>query len=257
VKGADKLFPMKNVLVSSFFGFILLYSFNGYLDKRSPVTDFIPQGKQLVLNPLDAILGEKKLYDGSIRKDNFQTILKIKSSFLKDSSELYNIKELKKDLFLLARKKFYENNKGYSLFVKTKGNRIIFYYAINDLAIRDALFSENKIYFIGDDYSGIISPSQSTYAIKINCVDLNFKEEWSIVSKPNRNYFFFGTGLRFADDKLIAILDIQGAGSSTMCVSTYSLILNRSGKPEHQISNGGYGCGPGPEEINLLELLGN
>jgi hypothetical protein len=245
---------MKTLLVSSFFGFILLYSFDGYFDKKFPVADFIPKGRQFTVNPIDGILGEKKMDDGSIRKDNFETILKITPSFLKDSSELYKIKELDKDLFLVTRKRFFENNRGYSLFVKTEGNRIVRYHAINDLAIRDALFSENKIYFIGDDYRGISSPSQSTYAVKITCVDLNFQEEWSTDSKPNRSYFFFGNGLKLINDKLAATIEIQGAGSSTMCTSTYRLILDKTGKPESHEGSGGYGCGPG-NEINLLELF--
>lgn len=103
---------MKYFLVSSFFGFILLYSFDGYFDKKFPVTDFIPKGRQFTVNPIDGILGEKKMDDGSIRKDNFETILKITLSFLKDSSELYKIKELDKDLFLVTRKRFFENNRG-------------------------------------------------------------------------------------------------------------------------------------------------
>ncbi len=246
---------MKTLLVSSFFGFILLYSLNGYFDKKFPVTDFIPKGKQIVLNPLDAILGEKKMDDGTLRKDNFQSILQLKASFLKDSSELYEIRKLKKDLFLLNRKRFFENNRGYSLFVKTKGNRIVLYHVINDLAIRDAIFSENRIYFIGDDYKGITSPSQSTYAVKITCVDLNFQEEWSTDSKPNRSYFFFGEDLKLLNAELAATIEMRGSGSSTMCTSSYHLILDKTGKPESQAYLGGYGCGPGNDGINLLELF--
>nr|WP_294861181.1 hypothetical protein [uncultured Fluviicola sp.] len=245
---------MKNLLVSSFLGFMLLYLLNGYFDKNFPIVQFIPKGKQIVLNPLDGILGEKKLDDGSIRPSNFDLILKIKASFLSDSSELYEVKKLKEGLFLVARKRFFDNNRGYSLFLKTEGDRIVFYHAINDLAIISALFSENKIYFIGDDRRGITNPSQSTYAVKINCVNLNFKEEWRTISKPNRSYFFFGTGLKIVDGKLSATIEVQGAGSSTMCVSSYNLILDKTGNLESQGASGGYGCGPG-NEINLLELF--
>lgn len=246
---------MKYLLVSSFFGFILLVSLDHYSDKKLPVTDFIPKGKQIVLNPLDVILGEKKMDDGSFRKDNFESILEIKASFLKDSSQFYAVHELTKQLFLLTRKQFYDNNRGYSLFVKTNADRIVSYHVVNDFAINDAVFSDNRIYFIGNDRTGIMNSSQSTYAVKINCVDLNFKEEWSVVSIPNRSYFFFGNGLKLINRKLAATIEIRGSGSSTMCTSSYQLILDKEGKLEGQGYLGGYSCGPGQDGITLLKLF--
>lgn len=248
---------MKNLLFCSFLGTVLLFLLNEFNKDRIFVMDFFPKGKAIILNPLDGVLGDKKMDNGSVRKDNFQSILQLKASCLEDSSGLYVIQKMTKDVFLLNRKKFFNNNRRYSLFVKTDGNRIVSYHAVNDLVINGAVFSENRIYFIGDDYTGITSELQSTYAVKINCMNLNFKKEWSTVSNPNRSYFFFGTGLKLINDKLIATLEIQGAGSSTICITTYDMILNKGGKPEGQKYYQGYQCGPAPDEINVLQLFSN
>lgn len=233
---------MKNLFVCSFFGVVLLFTINEFNKDRFVVTNFFSKGKTIVLNPLDAILGEKLLDDGSLRKDNFQSILQLKASCLKDSSGLYAIKEMTKDVFLLTRKKFFNNNKGYSLFVKTKGDRIVFYHAVKDFLIKGALYSENRIYFIGNDYTGITSQSQSSYAVKINCVDLSFKEEWSVVSKLNRSYFFFANGLQHKDNLLIAGIVIQNSGGSSMCVDYYDLFLSKKGKLIHSVFLGTDAC---------------
>lgn len=234
---------MKNVLVSSFFGFILLYSFNGYLDKRSPVTDFIPQGKQLFLNPLDAILGDKRMDDGSLRKDNFQMIRKLRVSCLKDSSRFYSVRKLTDHLFLVTRRQFYFNNRRYSLFLRTKGDRIVFCHVINDFPIRRAIYSDGKIYFVSDDYTEIASPWRPTYTIRIVCCDPDFKKMWELSSIPNKGYFFYGESLLIKNNRLIVRIGIQNEGSSTMCIDKYDLTLTKSGKLVQSVYAGGYGCG--------------
>ena len=219
---------MKYLLVSSFFGFILLVSLNSYFDEKLQVTDFIPKGKLLVLSPLDVILGEKKMDDGSFRKDNFQSILQLKASYLKDSSQLYKVQPLTKDLFLLTRKKFYYNNRSYSLFVKTRGDRIVFCHPIIGFPIKGVVYSDEKIYFIGDDYSEIPNPWKPSYSVKITCVDLNFMELWKTVSDSDY-YFFFATGLSLKENVLHAQVELHGQGS-TMCTDIYDVELTNSGK---------------------------
>ena len=206
-----------------------------------------------MLNPLDQILGEKIMDDGTLRKDNFDSILHLKAQFLKDSSELYSLQEMTKDVFLLTRKKFFNNNKRYSLFVKTKGDRIVFYHAVKDFEIKGALYSENRIYFIGNDYTGITNDWQSTYVTKINCVDLSFKEEWSVVSKPNKSYFFFANGLRHKDNLLIAGIVIQNSGGSSMCVDYYDLFLSKKGELIHSVFLGTDAC-TGRNVPDLVEI---
>lgn len=234
---------MKNVLVSSFFGFILLYSFDGYFDKKVPVTNLLPEIDLITLNPLDAILGEKKMDDGTFRNDNFQAILKIKASFLKDSSKLYRIQSITKDLFLLTRKAFYYNNRSYSLFVKTLGEHITFCHPVIDFPIKGVLYSNQKIYLISDDYSEIAKPWRPTYTVKISCIDSNFNELWTTSSIPNKGYFFYGTRLEFKNDQLVAGIGINSEGSSTMCVDEFDLTLSESGKITDVVYTGGYSCG--------------
>ena len=246
---------MKNVLVSSFLGFILLYSFDEYFDKKIPVVDYLPKTHGIILNPLDAILGDKKLEDGSIRRNNFDSIPKIKASYLKDSSQLYHVQELTKNTFFLKRKKFFIDNKRYALLVKTQGDRIVSYYAVNDFEINGVVSSGNKIYFVGNDYTGISNEWQSTYAVKIKCMNLNFQEEWSTVSKPNSYYFLFAKRLNLVGDMLVATFEIQESGSSSMCYTTYDLFMNKMGKPLSQVYHGDFMCGPPPGEMNFLELF--
>jgi hypothetical protein len=247
---------MKNVLVSSFLGFILLYSLDGYFDKKVPVVNFFPTTDGIILNPLDAILGEKVLDDGSVRKDNFQSVLRLKASFLKDSSELYNIQPLMKDVYVLTRKKFFDKNKKYSLFVKTQGDRIISYHAVRDFAIRGAVSSANRIYFIGDDYTGISGDWQSSYIVKITCLNLDFKDEWSTVSKLNKSYFFYGNGLKYQNDLLVAGIIIRNAGGSSMCVDYYDLFLSKKGEPIRSVFLGTDACaGKNVWELNDITAL--
>lgn len=233
---------MRNVLVSSFFGFILLYALNGYFDRKIPVAEVLPK-TPAILNPIDTILGEKVLEDGTLRKDNFQSILKLKAGFLSDSSELYRVQELTKDLFLLTRKKFYQNNRSYSLFVKIKGDQIVCCQAVNDFPVRGAVYSDQRIYFIGDDYCEIISPWKPTYTVKITCVDLDFRNLWNISSITNKGYFFHSTGLELKNGQLIAGIGLQNEGSSTMCVDEFDVTLDKSGKITNSVYSGGYSCG--------------
>ncbi len=250
---------MKYLLVSSFFGFMLLYAFEGYFDKKNPVVQYFPKEKQIVLNPLDTILGEKKLDDGSLRKDNFRSILQIKASFLKDLSELYHIREITKDLFLLTRKKFYYDNRSYSLFVKTKGNKIVFYQAISDFMVRSAIYSDQRIFFISDDYSEIASPWRPTYTVRIICCDLKFHQVWQTASIPNKGYFFYGEKIIMKNDQLVVRIGIQNEGSSTMCVDNLDLTLTKSGKIMQSFYISGYGCGgkSASEAADLSNLFEN
>lgn len=241
---------MRTLLVSSFFGFILLY-----LTTSDFAKELVTPEKEVFENPLDRILGEKKLENGTVRPDNFDSILKIKASFLKDSSGLYTIKALKKDLFLVSRKKFFNDNRFYSLFVKTKGDLIVFYHAINDFTVKDAIYADNKIYLIGDEYTQTVHSWKATLTLKITCLDLNFKEVWNVVSIPYKGYYCYAKKLNEENHKLAAIFEVQGAGSSTMCTSSYRLILNKSGNPESQNYLGGYSCGPASDGINVLELV--
>lgn len=246
---------MKNFLVSSFFGFILLYSFDEYFDKKIPVVDYLPKTHGIILNPLDVILGDKKLDDGSIRKDNFQDILRLKASFLKDSSALYRVQQLKKDLFLLTRKKFYYNNRNYSLVIKTKENRIIVCYPVKDFLIKGALLSEDKMYWIGDDYDEIAKPWRSTYTVKVSCMDLDLHEQWVVSSKSGRGYFFYGTDLKLKNNILVAGIAVQNQGGSTMCVDYFDLSLSKKGKVLHSVFLGTDACrgkNTELEEINKL-----
>lgn len=236
---------MKYLFVSSFFGFILLFLTTSDFAKEL----FTPR-KEIFENPLDRILGEKKLDNGNLRQNNFDSILKINASTLKDSSELYKIRKLRKNVFLLTRKKFFYNNKKYSLFVKTQGDQIVSYHAVNDFVVRGAVSLENRIYFMGDDYKGITDDWQSSYALKINCLNLNFEGEWSTVSKPNRNYLFYGNGLKYKDGMLIAGIIIRNAGGSSMCVDYYDLFLSKKGKPVRSVFLGTDAC----RGINVPEL---
>lgn len=246
---------MKNLLFCSFLGTVLLFLLNEFNKDRIFVMDFFPKGKAIVLNPLDGVLGEKKMDNGSVRKDNFQSILQLKASCLEDSSGLYVIQKMTKGVFLLNRKKFFNNNRRYSLFVKTDGNRIVSYHVVNDFVVKGAVSSENRIYFMGDDYTGITSDWQSTYAVKIKCVDLNFKEEWGLVTKPNRSYFFYANDLRQKEDMLIAGIIIRNSGGSSMCIDYFDLFLSKNGKPIHSKFLGTDACAGKNTELGEIYTL--
>lgn len=234
---------LKNLLVCSILGLVLLVAANESFKNEFPVTPFLPRAKQVTANPLDAILGEKMLDDGTLRKDNFRSVLQLKASFLRDSSDLYAVWEVTKDVFVLTRKNFYFNNRKYSLFVKTRGNQIVAYHPLNDFQVRDAVYSDGKIYFIGDDYTEIASPWRPKYAVKIGCFDPDFREQWNTSSKQNRGYFFFGIDLKLQENELIARIGIQNEGSSTMCVDHFDLTLTKQGKITRSVYSGGYSCG--------------
>lgn len=245
---------MRNLLICSFLGAVLLYVLlhdTGAKKKRTLVR--LPGNPGIVLNPLDAILGEKKRDDGTFRDSNFDSILRIKASFLRDSSVLYQVQQLTEKVFLLTRKKFFYNNRGYSLFVKTQGDTIVSCCPVLDFQVRKALYSDRRIYFIADDYSEIASPWKPTYTVKIACLNLDFQEQWKTSSQSNNGYFFYGTGLEKKQETLIAGIVVQPEGSSTMCTGNYILKLKMSGEilPDMGAYTGGYGCGP---ELSSTEL---
>ncbi|TSJ46696.1 hypothetical protein [Fluviicola chungangensis] len=242
---------MKYLFVSSFFGFMLLF-----LATSDFAKEFFTSDKEAFENPLDAILGEKKLDSGNLRRNNFDSILKLNASTLKDSSALYQIRKLRKNLFLLTRKKFFYNNKKYSLFVKTLGDQIVSYHAVNDFAIRGAVSLENRIYFMGDDFTGISNDWQSSYIVKITCLNLDFKEQWSTVSMLNKSYFFYGSGLKYKDNMLIAGIIIRNAGGSSMCVDYYDLFLSKKGEPIRSVFLGTDACtGKNVRELHDITAL--
>lgn len=241
---------MKTLLVSSFFGFILLF-----LTTSDYAKELFTPAREVFENPLDCILGEKKLDDGSLREDNFDSILKINASFLKDSSELYEIKKLRKDLFLLTRKAFFNQNRFYSIFLKTKGDKIVFYQVTNDFTVKDAFYSNQKIYFIGDEYTETTNSWNATSTLRIACVDLNFNKKWTVASLPYKGYYCFARKLKLEKNKLKATIEVQRDGSSSMCTSSYNLLMDKTGKLESHTYLGGYSCGPANDGINVLELF--
>lgn len=248
---------MRNLLICSFLGAALLYAILHVPGKEKRwVAVHFPGNPGLVLNPLDAILGEKRLDDGTFRKANFDSILRIRASFLKDSSELYTVREITENVFLLTRKKFYYDNRCYSLLVKTSGDSIFAFHVISDFPVKGAVYADEKIYTISDDYDEIPSPWHATYTVKVTCYDLHFREQWVTASLPNKGYFFYGTSLERKEHNLLAGIVVQSEGSSTMCTTSYRVKLAMSGEllPEKTEYIDGYGCGPElrRDEVPLL-----
>jgi hypothetical protein len=215
---------MKYFLVSSFFGFILLF-----LTTSDVAEKLITPKKEVLPNPLDRILGEKIVDNVTLRKGNFDSILHIKASFLNDTSGLYTIQKLSSELFLLVRKRYFHNTRNYSLFVKTNGNKITSCYPLNDFSVKDALVSGKKIYFISDDRESMDRFWKPTYSVKITCLDLNFQGIWQLVSNAD-NYFFYAMGLSLEGNELHARIELHGQGSSTMCTDIHDVQLTKSGK---------------------------
>lgn len=245
---------LKNLFFCSLLGMALLVAFDGYFDKRLPLGNLLPKMTTPVLNPLDAIRGDKQSDDGSVRKANFQDLLRIRASFLEDSSGLYAVQEVTESTFLLTRKKFFHGNRHYSLFVKTRGDCIVSYRVLDDLLVRGAVYAAPFIYFITDEYEVSGNPWNRVpaYAAGITCMDMDFKNQWKTTSLAGTGYFFFGRGIAIKGNQLVATLEVQREGSSTMCTNTYQLILGKTGKPKSQRYLGGYSCGPASDGLNLL-----
>lgn len=245
---------MKHLFFCSFLGFILLFVASSYFEKEFvPGKEVNTNSSQIFNNPLDQILGEKKLDDGSIRKDNFDSILKIPSKFLLDSSELYSIKRLNNNLYLLKRKKFFLNNRYYSLVVKTKSSHISAVFPFVDHAIVDGLIEKDTLYLLCGDYSEQSYPWKQDYMIQIIGYDNNLNEFWMLKTCKDKGYFFCGTGLSSENNHLLVSFDVQGVGSSTMCKTNYTVSFSKKGKFDKLIGFGGYSCGPG-EMINQDEI---
>lgn len=210
-----------------------------------------------VENPIDRILGEHWYDNGTLRKDNFDSILHISATHLLDSSEHYKITELRKNLFLLKRKKFYLDNRRYSLIVETKQKQILSVHSFVDLDVKDALWVDDNLFIIQGDYTEIASPWKPAYRIKISCLDSSFRELWNISSVQNKGVFFLAYDLRLKGNELIARFGVQEEGSSTMCVSDYIVLLSKSGEIRHFQGAGGYMCGstPGIPVAVLNELF--
>jgi hypothetical protein len=166
---------MKYLLVCSFLGFLLLF-----FATSDVTTELFKPEQEVFKNPLDLILGEKVLDNGTLRKDNFDSILQIKASFLSDSSEIYKIEQLNANLFLLVRKKSYFNTRNYSLFVKIKGNTIVNYYSTTDFSAnsKNTVLSGNRIYLLSNDFNSGSSNWKSSYMVRLTCFDLDFNEIW-------------------------------------------------------------------------------
>jgi hypothetical protein len=106
-----------------------------------------------ILNPIDCIHGDKWLENNTIRTNNFDSILAIPALHLKSPSELYLIQPLPNQYFLLTRKKFFHQNRRYSLIVKVEDNRIIQLKSFVDFDIRKLVVHNNKYYVLQGDYS--------------------------------------------------------------------------------------------------------
>lgn len=211
------------------------------------------QQPQLTKNPLDRILGELWRNDGTIRKNNFDSILHIPAKHLTDSSEHYNIQQLRPNTFLLKRKKFYLDNRNYSLIVETKNKRIVAVHPFNDLVIQDAVYADNQLFILQGDYTEIASHWRPSYSIKISCLDANLQELWNVSSITHKGAFFIGNGIKLKDQQLIVDFEIQREGSSTMCVSSYVLSISKTG--EVFGFTGGIGSLCGSEPIVELDAV--
>ena len=228
---------MKTLLVSSFFGFMLLFLTTSDFSKEL----FTPE-KEVLENPLDRILGEKLLDDGTLRKDNFDSILHIRASYLRDSSEIYKIQKLSEHVFLLIRKRCFLNTRNYSLFVKTEGDKIVSYHRIPDFGVNSALVSNKRIYFICDDNNSNSRFRKPSYYVGIACLDSNFDEMWKIFSRSDQ-YFFYAAGLTLKKEGLHAEVEVQRQGSSTMCTDFFDVQFTKSGKATSSEFIGAHSCG--------------
>lgn len=241
---------MKYLLVGSFLGFILLFLTTSDFEEKESAPK-----KDICSNPLDLILGEKVLEDGTLRKDNFDSVLNIKSTFLKDSSKIYKVQELSKDLFLLIRKRTFLNTQNYSFFVKTKEDRIVSYYVVKDFGVSNALVSDKRIYFICDDNNSNSQFRKPGYIVGIACLDSNFKEIWKTFSCSNQ-YFFYAAGLSLKGADLHAEVEVQRQGSSTMCTDFFDLQLTKSGKSTSSKYIGSHSCaGRNVPELETIHTM--
>lgn len=239
---------MKNLIVCSFFGTALLFMLNEFNKDRLSVVDAFPKGKCIVLNPLDAVFGEKLLDDGSLRKDNFDVIRSISAKFLTDSSAVYRIQKLNRSTFLLNQRVAFRQASTYSLLVKIETDRIVSYHAITNFYVKSVVQKEEKFYLLCDDYR------EGRYQLKLICLDDSLNEKWEY-SPKSREFPFEANSLVSNADLLIASVSV--IGSCSICLTHVSLVFNEDGKLIDAKQNGVVNSGPLLDESHLKRLFGN
>jgi hypothetical protein len=183
--------------------------------------------KAISPNPLDTILGEKWLTDESIRPANFEQIIHIPAEFLRKESEVYEIKKLNSEFYLLNQKKNVGAARPYSLLLKTDGKQITAFKTVNDYNIKKAFIRNKMIYALGDDFKQGRTAWKPKCNILVSGFDLDLKEKWSYTNVYYENPFE-AEDLEFINNSLVAKIHvIEGCH---ICYSTVGLTFSNEGK---------------------------
>ncbi len=236
------------ILCISFTSLLLLDRFQTpqHTTKKQQITT----SSSKIINPIDYIIGDKWLDNNTLRPNNFDSILAISADHLNLPSELYTIKALSNHYYLLTRKKFFPNNRRYSLIVQVQNQRIVDVIAFGDYDIRNIATHENKHYILQGDYSELSNHWGYEYVLKISCFNQEFESLWSIQTPNKTGQYFIPNGITIENDSLKVDYGLQAGGGSTMCVMNYQTTLDLNGKYVSTIALSGYSCGPAPTDLN-------
>jgi hypothetical protein len=143
---------------------------------------FIEVGENIVYkeNRLDTILGDKviNIETNEIRENNFESFKNISVSDLKKDSKLYDITLIKENNYLLRQKKSYSTARLFNVLLKTKNDKIIDYFVLNDFRISDIIIDGNSFLILSDDFENENIYWSCELQMKIIKLDLNYNHIW-------------------------------------------------------------------------------
>lgn len=133
------------------------------------------------LSKLDTILGDKLIeFDSNkIRKNNFESLLNLQIAELNKTSNIYTVKQLNKQFYLIQQIKNYELARKFSLLVKSDGKKIIDFRVFNDLIIQDIKREGDYWIVVLSDYMNRNPHWKTKYQFCVLKLDDAFNEIWS------------------------------------------------------------------------------
>ena len=184
--------------------------------------------KNKVDNALDTILGDKVISnDGKIkRSNNFKSLLKIPALNLQKPSNIYDIKPLGKDLYVIQQKKNYSEARNFDLVISAKENKIDNYFILNDFRIIDIKLFDDELFVLSSNFSNTSEHWKSDNEIKVIKMDSNLKVLWQYSAK-NNSYTLDGNRIRLEKGKIKALINV--ITGCHICYSVVELEFDQNG----------------------------
>jgi hypothetical protein len=185
--------------------------------------------KPLILNPLDAVLGDKILRESNniIRPNNFQSLINLPIIYLYLESELYNIKRIDSNLFLLMQKKLYTEARNFNILLAVDGEKIIRYYVVNDFEALDVEKRANEIFLLCSNLNNKNEYWRLHNEVKVLKINLDLNVIWEYRVKQQKypldasNFIVTGPKTKFVTHVITGC---------TICYSCVSVEVDENGK---------------------------